>query len=155
MLLTIFLPSLQALNLTYLCLVTIQMVANTICCCAPVYRTIIPRIPFLSKWKSSISQSFSRGRDNSSRWPKKLTLPTLITIGGTEQKQDGTGQRRAVRNEEWIQLNGSSTHGMSWADVENSTEVETGPAFRQTPSTLDREHQGTQAVHVERSFEVV
>ncbi|KAI0199879.1 hypothetical protein F4808DRAFT_194566 [Astrocystis sublimbata] len=42
-------------NLTYLLLLTIQMVVNNLCCCAPVYRSIIPPIPWLQRLGSKVA----------------------------------------------------------------------------------------------------
>ncbi|KAH7318290.1 hypothetical protein B0I35DRAFT_238845 [Stachybotrys elegans] len=141
------------LNLTYLCLVTIQFMANTICCCAPVYRSILPRMPFLGK----IVPKLSLGYYNKSRSSKggasdnSSELPTLVTIGGTTWK-------RGMPNQNWIQLQGerSDQEGSGWAGVENIATIESrGTHSPVTSSSHAHRGQGQQFVKVDRTYEVV
>ncbi|ROV86730.1 hypothetical protein VMCG_10907 [Cytospora schulzeri] len=138
------------LNLTYLCLSTLQFIANTICCCAPVYKTIIPKIPdipILKKIKSKVSMLYESKSDKSEN-SKDYPLSTLVTIGGTVVK------RRGGPEQKWVQLNEPRRPGMSWPDGANTADVETVPDG-QAPWGCGPGQQGGQNVHVQRTFEVV
>ncbi|KAI1169503.1 hypothetical protein F4777DRAFT_572916 [Nemania sp. FL0916] len=126
-------------NLTYLLLLTIQMFVNTICCCAPVYRSIFPTAPWLRKLTSNLLlyhywSKTSGKSDNISR-------PTFITIGGTVKKG-------VHHDQDWIHLNDSSAPVSGWADTENTADVRA-----QTPGS-DTKGANPESIRVQRTFEV-
>lgn len=139
------------LNLTYLCLVTIQMMANSICCCAPVYRTIIPEIPILRKLRSKIS-SIHSSVSRSEKAPKTGSPPniTIVTIGGTTRK-------RACNEQEWIQVDTerSGSPDGPWSGAQYSTDVESGSIpLHEMEAQIQGNEEDSQVVRVHRTYEV-
>lgn len=123
------------------------MVANTICCCAPVYRTILPKIPLVQKLKSKVSLLYGSGIDKSKKSDNMLSR-TVVTIGGTVRKPNAADQ-------EWIQLNGASNQELTWSDAENGREVKIVTKSQNVPQMeFNREHEG-RGVRVQKTFEVV
>lgn len=134
-------------SLTSLWIVTVHMLANSICCCAPVHRTIMPNIPIVKKVKSKIHLLYN-SRDNEPGQSNTLSPSTITTIGGNARK-------RGDSDHEWLELNRPNPPGMSWADVENTVEVEFGSGVRPSRSSQSVGRQGRSAVHVQRTFEVI
>lgn len=134
-------------SLTALWIVTAHMLANSICCCLPVHRTIMPNIPIVKKVRSKIYLLYA-GRNNRSGGSNILPPSTITTIGGNVKKRGGS-------DPEWLELNKPSPLGISWADVESTAEVEAGTGVRPSLSSQSMGQQGRSAVHVQRTFEVI
>lgn len=142
--------TLSALNLIYLCLVTLQMAVNSICCCAPVYKTIIPDMPWVSRLKSKVSVLYGSRTSKSGEESQDYPQRTLVTIGGTVVKRRGGGPEQ-----EWVPLKDSGMPNMGWADATNTTDVETGPRGRlEELAWGEGPGQRGNNVHVERTFQV-
>lgn len=125
------------------------MAVNSICCCAPVYKTIIPDMPWVSRLKSKVSVLYGSKTSKSAESSQNYPHGTLVTIGGTVVKRRGGGPEQ-----EWVPLKESSMPNMGWADAMNTTDVESGPRNGREPWEVAPGQRRGQKVHVKRTFEV-
>lgn len=119
------------------------MLSNSICCCAPVHRTIMPEMPCVKKLKSKIYCLYG-SRDNESEESNNQPSSTFVTIGGTVKN-------RGTPDQELMELNRVN----SPVDGENTAEVRIGTFVGPSTSSQSLGQQERPAVHIQRTFEVV
>jgi hypothetical protein len=88
----------------------VQMCVTMICCCAPIYKILLPKMDLFKVLKSS----FRFGSRDSSFWGRS---GKKSSSEGSSTDNSGLGAMPPMRN--WTYLEGSSQRELAW--------VETGP----------------------------
>ncbi|KXX79393.1 hypothetical protein MMYC01_204076 [Madurella mycetomatis] len=94
-----------------------QQATSIICCCAPIYKSLLSEFSIFNRLGSSLfSGSRSRKMDYGAgvaTWPPKLTNTNVSQVG----------------QENWVRLEGSSQHELAWTEVgANAPQQEARPA---------------------------
>lgn len=86
-----------------------QQATSIICCCAPIYKSLLSEFSIFNKLRSSLfSGSRSRNTDYGAgvaTWPPRLTNTNGSQVG----------------QENWVRLEGSSQHELAWTEVGANT----------------------------------
>ncbi|KAI1380098.1 hypothetical protein F4677DRAFT_405848 [Hypoxylon crocopeplum] len=94
----------------------VQMATSIICCCAPIYQSILPKVGLYDALRSWASRSFASKRpsavsnDHFSNATKSTKPPS--------SKSYQSETRALDRHAHWTHLDGSSERGLAWAEIE-------------------------------------
>lgn len=89
-----FLP-LPGVDSTDLIWTILQMATSIICCCAPIYKSLLPQMHIFETLRSKL-----KGSSSTSSNPKEAS------------------QKQRRETEKWLRMDESSTRGLAWAEVE-------------------------------------
>lgn len=81
----------------------VQQTCSIICCCAPVYKPIIPNLGVFEKLQSLSTMIFTRSS-------KSGTLPVSIEGGNIGTKEKTAGRKSWKGTSDWVQLDEVSSH---------------------------------------------
>jgi hypothetical protein len=117
------------------------MATSIICCCAPIYQSILPKRGLYNVVYSWASTTFGSGSRKSSQGA------STARANGTfnSQKSHKLSQRAP-----WTNLDGASERGLAWAEVDAE-----GRKEREMNDDDSRDNIPMGAVRVERSVDVV
>ncbi|GAP92218.1 putative integral membrane protein [Rosellinia necatrix] len=131
---------------------TLQMAAAILCCCAPVYKPLLPDISAWRTLKSWVTRSTMRSTGSQSR-------PGVGDHGNSFTNSFGSGGPQRARKpgknnhgQSWTEL-GESTRQLAWPETHQNEAYALGQVHRGTPETQrdDQEH----GIQVQRTVDVV
>jgi hypothetical protein len=118
----------------------VQMATSIICCCAPIYQSILPKRGLYNVVYSWASTTFGSASRKSSQGASTARAGTF-----NSQKSNKLSQRAP-----WTNLDGASERGLAWAEVDAE-----GRKEREMNDDDSRDNIPMGSVRVERSVDVV
>ncbi|KAI1170213.1 hypothetical protein F4777DRAFT_595401 [Nemania sp. FL0916] len=120
----------------------VQMATSIVCCCAPIYQSLVPEVGFIRSLRSWASQTFGADRpsDGSSNGP----YDNLQRGGSVSYRR----QPQSIEMHAHWQRDGGSEEVLAWTDVQTNQ----GPG-QQKHKRGDEIPMGT--IEVEQSYQVV
>jgi hypothetical protein len=116
------------------------MATSIICCCAPIYQSILPKRGLYNVVYSWASTTFGSASRKSSQGASTARAGTF-----NSQKSNKLSQRAP-----WTNLDGASERGLAWAEVDAE-----GRKEREMNDDDSRDNIPMGSVRVERSVDVV
>ncbi|KAI1452555.1 hypothetical protein F4805DRAFT_446956 [Annulohypoxylon moriforme] len=102
----------------------IQMATSIICCCAPIYNSILPKVGFYTAFRSWASQTFTRRPSSSAVLSERKESGAGISTKASKVSSAKSGKsyqsqpKNLDRHAHWVHLDGSSERGLAWAEIE-------------------------------------
>lgn len=91
-----------------------QMATSVICCCAPIYQSILPKVSLYDRISSWASTTFGsrRFQPNSSSHSGSRTYSSAVIH---QKRNEVTGVNHRAN---WLSLDGSSERALAWAEAD-------------------------------------
>ncbi|KAI1100350.1 hypothetical protein F4804DRAFT_319288 [Jackrogersella minutella] len=103
----------------------IQMATSIICCCAPIYNSILPKVGLYNALRSWASQTFTKQPSaavSSEPKPSAAAISTKVSKASSAKSYQSQ-PKNLDRHAHWVHLDGASDRGLAWAEIEADREA--------------------------------
>jgi hypothetical protein len=126
----------------------VQMGTSIICCCAPIYQSILPKIGFYEVVRSWVSSRTHMSKQPTSGSSKRKSGGFSSSTKNSAHTY-GSQPKGLNRHAHWDHFDDVSERGLAWA------EIEAKPGSRSSDAASDGERIPMKGVKVRQSIDVV